>query len=201
MVELVIFDLDGTLAEVYTLRLLPRVQDFFRLVFQAGCPQPPRVAIATNQGGVGMRYWMEKAGFGKPEAYPTREEIEERVRRIVSALTGQDPDGISLPVYASYRYQSRQGKWAPVPPEEAGAPGWSMEWRKPQPGMLLQAIQDAGAHPERTLFVGDSEEDRRAAQGAGCAFAWAKDFFSREWDACQGLSQIEELVGKPAGGD
>ena len=30
---------------------------------------------------------------------------------------------------------------------------------------------------EETLFVGDMESDRFAAENAGCDFQWARDFF------------------------
>lgn len=39
--------------------------------------------------------------------------------------------------------------------------------RKPAPDALLQAIEQLGARPERTLFVGDSEIDHAAAHAAG----------------------------------
>lgn len=178
--KLVIFDVDGTLAETYTLNLLPRVQDFFRLVFQAGCPNSPRVAIATNQGGVGMRYWMETGKFGDPEKYPTEQSVEQRLRDLVSALGGNQ----DLPVYVAYSYRSKEGDWAPVPPGKEELPRWSQAWRKPGPGMLLQAMQDAGAEPDETLFVGDSPDDQAAAQAAGCRFEWAGAFFSQAWEDC-----------------
>ena len=41
---------------------------------------------------------------------------------------------------------------------------------KPNPEPLLYAIESVGAHPERTLFVGDSDSDREAAAAAGTAF-------------------------------
>ena len=186
MIELVIFDVDGTLAEAYTLNLLPRVKDFFQLVFQAGCPERPKVALATNQGGVGMRHWMEKGRFGKPEEYPTREDIEQRLKSLIAKLGGDR----SIPVYVSYRYQTRQGKWAPIPHGEGENPRWQEKWRKPQPGMLLQAMEDAGVAPHRTLFVGDNRDDQEAAQAAGCDFQWASDFFALEWSDCDRLANL-----------
>jgi phosphoglycolate phosphatase-like HAD superfamily hydrolase len=62
-IKLVIFDVDGTLAEAYRLKLLSGVEDFFNLVLAGNCSESPRVALATNQGGVGMRCWMEKKGW------------------------------------------------------------------------------------------------------------------------------------------
>ena len=41
---------------------------------------------------------------------------------------------------------------------------------KPNPEPLLYAIESVGAHPEQTLFVGDSDSDREAAAAAGTAF-------------------------------
>lgn len=185
-IALVIFDVDGTLARPYTLELLPRVREFFDLVLQRDCAGRPRVAIATNQGGVGMRYWMERGAFGSPEKYPTEDSIAGRMRELVSALSG-DHD---LPVYTSFRYRSDRGSWSPAPPEWAGDPRWSKTWRKPEPGMLLQAMQDAGAEPEQTLFVGDSAEDRGAAHAAGCAFMEAGEFFSQGWAGCADLERL-----------
>lgn len=49
--------------------------------------------------------------------------------------------------------------------------------RKPKPEMLFRIMRFWGAHPSETLMVGDREDDRLAAEAAGCAFQWAKDFF------------------------
>lgn len=184
--RLIIFDVDGTLAEQFSLDLLPGVKQFFDLLFMGDCPTAPKAAIATNQGGVGMRYWMEKGGFGKPEKYPTTEEIDERMQALVKMLGGDS----NLPVYVSFRYVTKQGKWAPIPAEERDNPRWEQEWRKPLPGMLLQAMEEAGKGPGETLFVGDREEDQAAAEAAGCAFQWGKDFFAKSWDSCEQFEQL-----------
>jgi len=49
--------------------------------------------------------------------------------------------------------------------------------RKPGPLMLEQLMDFWGVNPEETLFVGDMESDRQAAENAGCDFVWARDFF------------------------
>jgi len=184
--QLVIFDVDGTLVETYGLEPLPNVESFFRLVLNGGCPQPPGLALATNQGGVGMRYWMERGRFGQPENFPTEDSVNERLGNLLTRLGAPEAR-----VYTSFLYQTKNGKWAPAPPGRQGDPRWSPEWRKPNPGMLLQAMADAGARPERTLFVGDREEDREAAAAAGCAFAWAAEFFAHPWDDC---GRLEEML-------
>ncbi|GAB5494515.1 MAG: hypothetical protein Phog2KO_47300 [Phototrophicaceae bacterium] len=50
--DLIIFDMDGTLSDWKTGKLLPNVKAWFDA-------QPPdrKFALATNQGGVGLRYW------------------------------------------------------------------------------------------------------------------------------------------------
>jgi D-glycero-D-manno-heptose 1,7-bisphosphate phosphatase len=186
MVELIVFDVDGTLAKIYTLQILPGVQPFFDLLYRSGCEKRPKIAIATNQGGVGMRYWMEQENFGKPGGYPTEEEVNERMHGLIEAL-GAPKD---LPVYVAYRYRNLVGKWGPIPAGKEDAPRWRPEWRKPSGGMLLQAMQDAGASPETTLFVGDRKDDKGAAKDAGCRFEWAKDFFARDWSGCGALEDL-----------
>ncbi|MGE0713257.1 MAG: D-glycero-alpha-D-manno-heptose-1,7-bisphosphate 7-phosphatase [Planctomycetota bacterium] len=39
--------------------------------------------------------------------------------------------------------------------------------RKPRPGMLLRAIEELGLDPSRSLLIGDSDHDLRAAEAAG----------------------------------
>jgi histidinol-phosphate phosphatase family protein len=43
--------------------------------------------------------------------------------------------------------------------------------RKPRPGLLFQAQRDFHLDLTRTLFVGDDDRDRAAAEAAGCRFA------------------------------
>ncbi len=51
------------------------------------------------------------------------------------------------------------------------APGEGCSCRKPEPGLLEQAVKRAGISREETVFIGDSERDLRAALSAGVA-AW-----------------------------
>ena len=171
--KLIIFDLDGTLRHYEDGELLPGVVDFFEQ--RLGDEQ--EVAICTNQGGVGLRYWMELGGFGKPEDYPDEQTIIRELAGVVEEL----PTAHDVSLYCCFAYQSKKsGKWAPIPPGEEMRPEWNPDNRKPAPGMLLRAMNDHNAAPFETLFVGDSDEDFQAAMQAGVTFEWAKDFFG--WD-------------------
>lgn len=181
MIKLLIFDVDGTLAETYTLKLLPGVANFFQQYRGGECAHRPALAIATNQGGVGMRYWMETDGFGEPDKFPTKQAVDDRLDQLVQLMNV----GVDISVYVSYRYQNRRGKWAPIPPGQEQNPRWRLEWRKPQAGMLRQAMADAGVLPAETLFVGDNDDDQGAAQAAGCKFACADKFFAQNWSSCE----------------
>jgi HAD superfamily hydrolase (TIGR01662 family) len=163
--KLIIFDVDGTLADRETSAVLPGVSQWFK--------QNPQqiVALATNQGGVGLRYWMERDGFGEPEAYPTEEAVTDHLNRVKQAL------GIDAPTYVCYAYQAKSGLWAPTPTGMETDPRWRQDWRKPAPGMLLAAIEAVGCTASEALMVGDSEEDKLAAEAAGCAFEWSHVFF------------------------
>ncbi len=48
------------------------------------------------------------------------------------------------------------------------APDQATHRRKPNPGMLLEALEAFGASPEKTPMVGDALIDLQAAQAAGC---------------------------------
>jgi D-glycero-D-manno-heptose 1,7-bisphosphate phosphatase len=56
--------------------------------------------------------------------------------------------------------------------------------RKPEPGMLNRIRSAHGVEREETLFVGDQDSDRAAAERAGVDFAWAKDFFGWTTNPC-----------------
>ena len=57
------------------------------------------------------------------------------------------------------------------------ADGRDPERKKPAPGMLMELIEYYNSAPDQTVFVGDAETDRLAAEAAGCGFEWASEFF------------------------
>ncbi len=166
--DLFIFDLDGTLTEYKTGKLLDGVESYFQ-------SHDPRIklAIASNQGGVGLRYWMIVKGFGNPANYPTTHDVELSIENVQKQL------GVTFDVYTSFMYQSKKGEWSPIPENGLTDPRWLHAWRKPRNGMLLEAMKNAGVAADRTLMIGDWDEDREAANYAGCFFVYAHQFFSR----------------------
>lgn len=168
--KLYIFDLDGTLAGFDSDKLLPGVKEWFETR-----PSDCELSLASNQGGVGLRHWMESGGFGHPEELPTEQDVWARLNKI-TGLLGRKLVG----VYVCFAYQSKKsGQWAPPPIDCDSLPQWDQRSRKPEPGMLERAMFDADVTPAETLMVGDSEEDQIAAARAGCDFAWAHEFFGR----------------------
>jgi len=167
--QLYLFDLDSTLAKRYTTEILPNVKEWF-----AANPNA-KTAIVTNQGGVGLRRWMEEANFGEPEKFPLEADIHERLWTITKALGGD------ILMLAAFAYQTKKGQWAPLHNYQ-GCKGnaYKREWRKPQPEMLLEAMYQRQAQPRDTLMIGDSTDDQAAAAAAGVSFMWARDFFGWE---------------------
>jgi HAD superfamily hydrolase (TIGR01662 family) len=173
--KLILFDLDGTLAPFDSDQLFPDAAAWL------DANQDQNVTIVTNQGGIGLRYWMSVAGFGEPEKYPTEDMFNARLNRTFSKSR------FFPAVLMCFRYQSKSsGKWCPIPPGAEGLNEWSMTWRKPEPGMLLYAMSLVGATPADTLMIGDGEEDIQAAENAGCAFQWAWQFFGRPMPETEG---------------
>lgn len=169
--KLIIFDVDGTLSEYKTRQILPNVRETLAVL-----PTGIKFAIASNQGGVGLRYWMETDKFGNAENYPTEWDVRAQIEKLLKELN------LEANTYLSFAYQSKQsGKWNPMPlASETDLESWRHDWRKPEAGMLLRAMSDFGVSPEETLFIGDWSEDEEASNAAKCAFQHADIFFGRK---------------------
>jgi phosphoglycolate phosphatase-like HAD superfamily hydrolase len=164
-----IFDLDGTLAETWETALLPGVAE--RVSALDG-----DIAVATNQAGVA---WNAVEG----EPYPRPAEIGRRLVGVAEAL----------PVLKEALWLVSIGdEEVSIPPERwrvlaagvtrAAAPLWvrtssDLAWRKPRPGMLLEACRTFEVAPSEAVFVGDHETDAEAAAAAGMRFVYADRFF------------------------
>lgn len=168
---LVIFDLDGTLAETWETALLPGVAE--------RVPElDTHVAVATNQAGVA---WNVVEG----EPYPRPAEIGGRLIAVAEALpvlkealwlVSIGDEGLSLP----------PERWRALVAgvTRAADPLWvrtssDLAWRKPRPGMLLEACRTVEVAPDEAVFVGDHETDAQAAAAAGMRFVYADRFFGR----------------------
>lgn len=158
-VSLVIFDKDGTLAESKSGEFVNSPDDQVLLpnvreAIAALQALGIYVTIASNQGGVAFGYmkWHEATSI-----------VHDAARKA----------GIDNP------YSALLCPYHPDGTEEAYR-GNSI-FRKPAPGMIIQAMLFSGIEDgQRVLFVGDMETDKQAAERAGVRFMWAKDFFG--WD-------------------
>lgn len=169
---LYIFDVEDTLADGRADVLRPEVVDYFTNHFDW---DNDKMAFATNQGGVGLRHWMEVGKFGDIGELPTQGEVLDRLIKLRDQIVGLEET--LCPIYVSYAYQSKTtGKWAPTP-KYNDMNEWSSAWRKPSPGMLLHAMAEANVAPADTVMVGDRDEDRLAAEAAGVRFILSKEFF------------------------
>lgn len=168
---LYLFDADGTLCDRDTGELLPHVASWFDGWFRPY--SSARAAIITNQGGVGLRYSMERDGWGNPAGMPTASSASRRYHNLAARL------GIGR-VYIAYAYRFRDGRWTPTPPGTRYPERWSPAWRKPSGGMVLQAMSDFRMRDRsRVLLIGDRPEDEQCALGAGVPFVSADHFFDR----------------------
>lgn len=189
--KLLIFDVDGTIADRDSGQLLPGRREFFiALAAEHTRGQAPSIALATNQGGVGFRHWLRTTQppwfTEKSEAeqakqlaiYPTQTQAEIRLNDLVEKISRLAQQRLFH--YISFAWQFKSNSlWADIPPGAEKDIRWSRDWRKPNPGMLEQAIRDTSILPRQTLMVGDKITDILAGEAAGCATAWAKDFFEK----------------------
>jgi len=165
-VKLAIFDIDGTLTEIKPeiLARKPRMvspNNFGEQQPKAGVvdklgelkKEGIDIALATNRGGVA---W----GFN------TLEEAEGLAHEAAELCGVPEARIYICPYHAKARGPKVVWKYAK-----------DHECRKPKPGMLLEAMEDAGVSADETIFVGDFETDEQAAENAGVRFYWAEVFF------------------------
>lgn len=184
-----IFDIDGTIANRDDTRLYSHFIDWLVTI-----GRNDQIYLATNQGGVGLRYWMSVNQFGEPDKYPTQEQVVTRITLIVGEISSI----IQRPVmpYISYAYQSKAGNWSPLPGKwtlkaEHSKPyytkgnfraSWCQNWHKPNPGMLQAIYSDCVQRFDvrdlrEYLVVGDMETDKMAAESVNLPFCYVNEFF------------------------
>jgi len=202
----VLLDLDGTLIERYGENedFTPRALADPDRIWKLGTP----LAICSNQGGIawglaggrpGKRYpdWnamLERVRFGMELAqvklaflalYHPLAPIPEDTKGLLEAAARIGmPEEVALAVR-----DPRQIVLLDIPLNIPGVEkgealvSWDPEWRKPAPGML----KDARVHLEctrfiakgcRWIYIGDEDDDEKAARAAGMDFLSAEEIRS-----------------------
>src|ERR1043166_8812296 len=106
MYHFYIFDLDGTLSPTDQDVLYPDAAQWLKA-------NRHNWIVATNQGGIGLRFWQESGGFGEPEKYPTIEKFSARMDKLFPYI---DHENRSYYVLMCAAYQPKKtGQWGPVP--------------------------------------------------------------------------------------
>lgn len=108
-----------------------------------------KLAIATNQGGV---------AFG----YMKAQDIQDELSRM-----SEESGIIRDRCYVCFNHPKASVSYLRCDDTS----------RKPGPGMLLEAMNDAGVVPKDTLMVGDRPEDEQAAFSACVDFIHADEYF------------------------
>lgn len=161
--RLLIFDVDGTLRRCTIpgqpcpnapgeWELLPNVQATLQQYRFSHAPEDKRAMVVSNQGGVGLGYLTE-AVCGR------------LLLDTIKAAFGY--------THSIYFYLCPH------------APTQGCVCRKPLPFLLHLACYEANETQGpgeyiglgETLYIGDMDSDRDAAERAGVTFCWAQDFF------------------------
>lgn len=159
--RLICLDIDGTIA--------PRNQIvLYSDVVSTLATYQGALALTTNQGGPACRDAYRKHSH----KYPTVTEVKTRCQQFADLLEAR--------LYMAFAYVTSQGKvLIPKGIDPTSGPA-QRSWRKPNPGMILQACRDMGVSGKQVLMVGDRPEDQAAAHNAGVHFRWARQVFPDE---------------------
>jgi len=154
---------DGDLGDPAAVRLVDGVGVGLRALREAGF----RLVVVTNQAGVARGKFSEEDVDAVHQRIATL--VDEQARR------ASDPAGTPLGLIDRFYY-------CPYHPE-ATVVEYRRDhpWRKPHPGMILQAARDMGLDLARSWMIGDQERDILAGRAAGCRTV----LFSRDADLAQ----------------
>ena len=166
----IIFDVDDTIAKRYKKELLSGVEEFFLQ------PTSQHYALFSNQGGVGLRYTLEKF---KPEAdtsyLPTPQSVMRRLYSIAKVLNIHKDD-----VLVSFAYvTATTNVWNAIPPFSHHKERWLHASRKPNPYLLHLFVEKYGYAKNEILFVGNKHTDEQLAKNYSCAYCNGDKFFNR----------------------
>lgn len=141
----VFLDRDGVInvdrSYVYKVEDFEFIQDIFDFCRHAKT-LGYKLIVVTNQSGIGRGYYSED-DFSKLTDWMKQQFVVNQCE-----------------IDAVY--------FCPYHPEKALPPYLKdSDWRKPAPGMLLQAIKDFDLDAKQSIMIGDRETDMQAAQAAG----------------------------------
>jgi len=117
---------------------MPGLFDFLRRAQDLGY----RLAILTNQSGV-ARGMYTVADYEKLTGWMLGELAKEGIAIDLVLACFEHPEG-TVPEFTRESF-----------------------WCKPNPGMVLEAVQRLNLDPTRSVFIGDQERDMVAARGGG----------------------------------
>jgi len=133
---------DGDLGDPDAVRLIDGVAGGLKALRQAGY----RLIVVTNQGGVARGKFTED----------DVDAVHQRIATLVDETAGAG-GLIDRFYYCPYNPEAALEEYRRDHP-----------WRKPHPGMLLQAARDLDLDLARCWMIGDQGRDMEAARSAGC---------------------------------
>ncbi len=131
----------GYTHKIEDFRFIEGIFDLCRVARELGY----QLVVATNQAGIGRGLYTESDFLHLTEWMKQRFSAE------------------GAPLAAVYH--------CPYHPEGIGRYRQRSDWRKPEPGMLLQAARDLNLDLSKSVMIGDNEHDVTAAKAAGLAAA------------------------------
>jgi len=151
--KLIIFDVDGTLVTTKSGATFRKSADDWQWLpgrlerLRELQGQGVKLALASNQGGVAFGYLL----------------MQDVIIEFYKMMDDCQFDSIRICFYHPNASIEAFRQDSPM--------------RKPEPGMLVEIMQEQDVSAIDTLMVGDRPEDEGAAKAAGIDFMWAKDFF------------------------
>jgi D-glycero-D-manno-heptose 1,7-bisphosphate phosphatase len=143
---------DGDLGDPRLVKLVDGVPHGLRSLRQAGF----HLVVVTNQAGVA------RGKFTEHDVDTVHQRIATMVDEVASGGGGASAAGGGSGLIDRFYY-------CPYHPEGTVAEyKRDHPWRKPHPGMILQAARDMGLDLSQSWLIGDQERDIAAGRAAGC---------------------------------
>lgn len=166
-IELIIFDIDGTIAKWNDPVISPEAA-----LFLSKYGMRFKFDVATNQGGPACRDAFQS------ERYPSYETVMQRLNIIQQTFNRA---GGMPAIFVCWAWTRKDGSESFIPDallkdgekdgeDKAAIVAAEAARRKPSGAMLIEAMKYHGVVGDKTLFVGDRDSDKQAAENAGVKF-------------------------------